>query len=325
VRILRRIGLYLLILTLVVAVSTLGYVVIEHAHPFDALYMTIITISTVGYEEVIHLSPIGRLWTILVIIFGWGILAVIVTNIFSMVLSEEILGRFGRRRVKKMKNHYIVCGYGRIGRATVHELLKEKKKVIVIEKDPSKAEHAEKDGVKVLLGDATDEDMLKRAHINTAAGLVAALSNDPDNIFVIINARSLNRNLYIVSRAMDERSRNFMLKAGANHVVLPYEMAGIKIANALLKPGLHDFFEIHNLRMEEVEIEPGSPLAGKTIRELNLTNLYNIYIVSVIKKTGEVIAPPTAATLLEEGDIILILGRKENIEKFEKDFLSRKG
>ncbi len=322
-RILKRIGLYLLILTLVIAVSTLGYVLIEHAHPFDALYMTIITISTVGYEEVIHLSPIGRLWTILVIIFGWGILAVIVTNVFSMVLSEEILGRIGRRRIKKMKNHYIVCGYGRIGRATVQELLKESKKVIVIEKEPSKVEQAEKDGVKALLGDATDEEVLKKAHIDSASGLVAALSNDPDNIFVIINARSLNKNLYIVSRAMDERSRNFMLKAGANHVVLPYEMAGIRIANALLKPGLHDFFEIYNLRMEEVQIEPGSPLSGKTIRELNLTNLYGIYIVSVIKSSGQVIAPPTASTLLEEGDIILILGRKENIEKFEKDFLSR--
>jgi len=324
VRIIRRIGFYLLILTLVVAISTLGYVVIEHAHPFDALYMTIITISTVGYEEVIHLSPTGRLWTILVIIFGWGILAVIVTNVFSMFLSEEILGRIGRRRIRKMKNHYIVCGYGRIGRATVRELIKERKKVIVIEKEASKVEQAEKDGVKVLLGDATDENMLRKAHIEDASGLVAALSNDPDNIFVIINARSLNRNLYIVSRAMDERSRNFMLKAGANHVVLPYEMAGIKIANALLKPGLQDFFEIHNLRMEEVEIEGATPLAGRTIRELNLTNLYNIYIVSVIKKTGEVIAPPTANTLLEEGDIILLLGRKENIERFEKDYLSRK-
>ncbi len=323
-RIIRRIGFYLLILTLVVAISTLGYVVIEHAHPFDALYMTIITISTVGYEEVIHLSPTGRLWTILVIIFGWGILAVIVTNVFSMFLSEEILGRIGRRRIRKMKNHYIVCGYGRIGRATVRELIKERKKVIVIEKEASKVEQAEKDGVKVLLGDATDENMLRKAHIEDASGLVAALSNDPDNIFVIINARSLNRNLYIVSRAMDERSRNFMLKAGANHVVLPYEMAGIKIANALLKPGLQDFFEIHNLRMEEVEIEGATPLAGRTIRELNLTNLYNIYIVSVIKKTGEVIAPPTANTLLEEGDIILLLGRKENIERFEKDYLSRK-
>ncbi len=323
-RIIRRIGFYLLILTLVVAISTLGYVVIEHAHPFDALYMTIITISTVGYEEVIHLSPTGRLWTILVIIFGWGILAVIVTNVFSMFLSEEILGRIGRRRIRKMKNHYIVCGYGRIGKATVRELIKEKKKVIVIEKEPSKVEEAEKDGVKVLLGDATDENMLRKAHIEDASGLVAALSNDPDNIFVIINARSLNRNLYIVSRAMDERSRNFMFKAGANHVVLPYEMAGIKIANALLKPGLQDFFEIHNLRMEEVEIEGATPLAGKTIRELNLTNLYNIYIVSVIKKTGEVIAPPTASTLLEEGDIILLLGRKENIERFEKDYLSRR-
>lgn len=322
--IVKRISLYLFILVLVIITSTLGYIFIEHANPFDALYMTIITISTVGYAEIIPLSPIGRLWTILVIIFGWGILAVIATNVFSMILSEEILGRIGRRRVRKMKDHYIICGYGRIGRATTQELLKEKKKVIVIEKDIKKAERAEKDGVKVLLGDATDEEMLKRAHIDTAKGLVAALSNDPDNIFVIINARNLNRNLFIVSRAMDERSKNFMLKAGANHVVLPYEMAGIKIANALIKPGLHDFFEIYNLRIEEIEVESGSPLAGKTIKELNLTNLYNIYIVSVIKSSGEVIAPPTAGTLIEEGDIILILGKKENIEKFEKDFLSRK-
>lgn len=320
----KRISIYLFILILVIAISTIGYIFIEHAHPFDALYMTIITISTVGYAEIIPLSTAGRFWTILVIIFGWGILAVIATNVFSMVLSEEILGRIGRRRVRKMKDHYIICGYGRIGRATTHELLKDKKKVIVIEKDVKKAEKAEKDGVKVLLGDATDEEMLRKAHIDTAKGLVAALSNDPDNIFVIINARSLNRELFIVSRAMDERAKKFMLKAGANHVVLPYEMAGIKIANALLKPGLHDFFEIYNLRIEEVEVEPGSALAGKTIRELNLSNLYNIYIVSVIKSSGEVIAPPTANTLIEEGDIILLLGKKENIEKFERDFLSRK-
>ncbi|NPA34104.1 MAG: potassium channel protein [Chlorobi bacterium] len=317
----RRSGRFLfwfVVALFVVSISTLGYVAIEGVHWFDALYMTIITITTVGYGEVFPLSTGGKVWTMLVIVMGWGVIAIAVTEIFSVVLSEELWRR--RRflpKFRKMKDHYIIAGYGRIARYVAQFLKSNKRKVVIIVPDRENADKARQDGMNVIEGSPTEDKTLRNAGIEKAKALITLLENDADNIFTVMSARTLNPDLYIVSPATDRRSRELLYKAGANRIIQAYELMGQMIANAILKPYVLDLFSVSNFLIEEVLVNEDSPINGKTIKEIYAEYGGDIHILG-IKKQGEAVQfIPPLSTKIEAGMILLVAGKPEVLEKLK--------
>ena len=207
---------------LIVIFGTAGYMVIESWGFFDALYMTIITISTVGYSEVHHVSKAGRLFTILLVFFGVGFTLYIAAAVVQFMVEGRIRIILGRRRLEKkinrMKDHYIVCGYGRIGRVLCRNLKRKPLDLVVVEKDPELISVMDADGVLYISGDASNEENLLKAGIKRAKGLIAALASDADNVFLVLTARQLDPDLIIIARASQEESKSKLRAAGANTV-----------------------------------------------------------------------------------------------------------
>ncbi len=303
---------------IVIAIATIGYIVIEDVDWFDALYMTIITITTVGYQEVFPLSDAGKIWTMLVIVMGWGIIAIAITEIFSSVLSEELWRR--RRflpKFRKMKDHYIIAGYGRMARYVAQFLKKHKRKVVVIAYHKKNAERAREDGVNVIEGSPMEDKVLRDAGVENAKALIALMENDADNIFTVISARTINPNLYIVAPATDRRSRELLYKAGANRIIQAYELMGQMIANAVLKPHVLDLFSVSNFLIEEVMVNDESPINGKTIKEIYSEYAGDIHILGIKKQGKAVQFIPPVSTKIESGMILLVAGKPEILEKLK--------
>ncbi len=313
-----RIGLSIILVLAIITISTFGYILIEDLPLIDALYMTIITVSTVGFREVKPLSSVGKIWTILVILFGWASVSVLITNVASYFLSKSFIDLFARRRKMKRKfsGHYIICGFGRMGKIVAEFLKKSGVPFLIVENDPEKIQLAEGMGYTVVEGDATEEDTLKVAGVENAKGLVALLRNDPDNLYVIINAKNINPNIYTVAKATTEKGARLMEKVGANRVILPYDWAGLRIARALLHPAIFEFLDLYDMRVEEIKVNVGSPFEGKTLKELNLTR-HKIYVLAILRDK-KIITPPSADERILEGDILIVIGEVENLHKFEK-------
>ncbi len=296
----------------VIGVSTLGYIWIEEAPWLDALYMTVITITTVGYGEVFPLSTAGRIWTMLVILMGWGSIAIVMTQIFSRILSVELWQRQRTLfRWRKMRNHIIVVGYGRIGREVARYLRRQGEQVLILAVDERNAQRARNDDFTVLQGNPTEDRVLKNAYIDTARALVAAMDDEAENVFVVIAARSLNPNLYIVSLASDKRSRELLLKAGANRAILAYEFVGQLVANLLLKPHVLDLFSMSNYLIEEVVITDNHPFAGLQIKDLMAKYGPRLYILGIKKPGQEIQFIPPPETTIEVGDVVLMAGERK--------------
>src|SRR5437588_9751254 len=266
------IGLALLLLS---AIGTLGYHYIEDWSWLDSLYMVVITFSSIGYGEVHPLTQTGREFTIGLIGCGAVVVALGIGTLTQALLEFELLQFFGRRRVERqiarLSRHYIICGAGRVGRSAARELARKPVPFVIIEKEPDKAEGLPPDWL-IMFGDATLENILIAARIERAAGLVAAVTTAATNIFIVLNARSLNNNLKIIARASEEESAKHLAKAGANSVISPYAFAGHLIAQGLLRPNVVDFLSLTTGReggremiIEEISIDTNSPLAAKTV------------------------------------------------------------
>src|SRR5437763_5423527 len=260
------IGLALLVLS---AIGTICFHVVEGWSWLDSLFMVVITFSSIGYEEVHPLSRAGREFTIVLIGCGAVMVALGIGTLTQALLEFELLQFFGRRRVERqiagLSGHYIICGAGRVGRSAARELARKPVPFVIIEKDPDKAEGLPADWL-VIIGDATQDGTLVGASITQAAGLVAATTTDASNIFIVLNARSLNPKLKIIARASEEESAKHLTKAGANIVVSPYLSAGQRIAQGLLRPNVLDFFDIAagrdketGMLIEEIVIDRNSP------------------------------------------------------------------
>lgn len=308
----------LLFMVFVIAVGTAGYVFIEDMRPFDALYMTVITISTVGFSEVKPLSDAGRLWTILVILFGWGTISVLITRIFGVVVEREFtqLFRMRRRRMRNLKDHFIVCGFGRMGRKAADFLSKSGRDFVIIDIKGDRVQDAIDMGYLAIEGDATEEETLKKAGIEKAKGLASLLDSDHANLYVVLNARSLNPGMLIVSSALTEKGGKLIKKAGADRVILPFEWAGIRIGRFLVQPVVSDFLDVYQMRIEEIVLGPDSPFVGKSLKELALSRKYGVYVIAILRGE-EVILPPDPDLPLQEGDVLLIIGRTESLKKVE--------
>lgn len=330
---LTRFVISILLVLLLTLGGTAGYITLEDMSFREALYMTVITLATVGFQEVKPLSPEGQWFTIGLIVFGITFAGYAVASITAFFVGGELKdfmkGRRMQHQIERMKNHYILCGCGEVGREIVIEFKKAGVPFVVIEKTPKHTELARDDSIPFLEGDATDEDVLRQAGIERAKGLISALRNDTDNVFVTLTARQLNPKLQIVSRAGEKGTESKLLRAGADRVISPYRIAGRRMASLILRPTVVNFLDIivHedevDLHLEEVQLPPESPLVGQTIGESNLGQKTGAIIVSVHGSDGTPRIPPSSNIplfnmVLQESDILIVLGNEEQIASLKR-------
>jgi voltage-gated potassium channel len=326
----RRLLLHALIFLIILLCGSIGYILIEGSEwtTLDALYQTMITLTTVGFQEVHPLSSSGRVFTMFLILSGMGFIFYFLFRVTEVVIEGTVKDLFGRRKLEKkitqLEGHYIICGYGRIGR-TVAQLLQQKPlEVVVIDKNAEYIPEFQEKGILYLLGEATDEDLLLRAGIDRAKGLVAVVSSDADNVYITLTARGLNPKLFILARAAEEASARKMIRAGADKVVSPYDIGARRMANTILRPTVIDFIELAmhtrnlELQMEEITIQEGAKLQDVTLMESAIRKEYNLIVVAIKKKSGEMIFNPSPQAKLHVGDTLVVLGDRGNLTRLEK-------
>lgn len=321
----QKLLLSLFLIVLVISFGTLGYMFIEGWGLLDSLYMTIITLASVGYKEVHDLSSNGRIFTIVLIIGGVGTVAYALTSAARIIIEGELQDVFGRRRLEKkikgLADHYIICGYGRMGKIICKELREKDQKFLVIEKKTDLM--AETEDTLIIQGDATRDEALKEAGIDKAKGLISVLPTDAENLFVVLSARGLNPHLLIVARAGEEGSEKKLLRAGADKVVSPYQIGGLRIAHTVLKPAVVDFIEFAtksgniDLQMEEITIQEASELTGLTLDECGIGRELGIIIVAIKNGGGELKFNPTFRSTIHTGDTLIALGEISKMKILE--------
>lgn len=324
----RRLLTALLLLGALVAVGTVGLMWIERADWVTALYMTIITISTVGYGEIEPLSTEGRVFVIFVVIAAVGVTIYATSVVTQILVSGELREQLDRRRerqmIEKLANHIIVCGYGRVGRNVAHELRAEKIPFVVIDPDVKKIEHLRAAGDLAIQGNAANEAMLQEAGIARARGLVAAVNADAENVFIVLTARGMQPNLFIVARANFEQSEPKLLRAGANRVLSPYRIAGRRMVTMIARPEVADFLDevahvgSEELLLEQIELAPDSPLVGQTIAQAALSERFGVTVVACRTANHPARRMPGADTLLEANMQLLALGTQEQLQELLK-------
>lgn len=323
----RRQFIFSLVLIVVVIFSgTAGYVILEKWPVFDALYMTITTITTVGYREVHDLSDTGRVFTLVLIVFGVGTILYTLNNAARIVIEGEIKEIFGRRKLEKkikgLRDHYIVCGYGRMGSVICKELKEKGATFVVVEKETMGAGAYDSD-ILFVRGDATKDEALREAGIERAKGLISVLPTDAENLYVVLSAKVLNPDLNIVARAGEEGSEQKLLRAGADRVVSPYHIGGLRIAHTVLKPSVVDFIEFAtrsgniDLQMEEIYVHEGANIAGTTLDECGIGRELGIIIVAIKRVGGDMKFNPTFRTTIKPGDVLIALGERTKLKVLE--------
>jgi voltage-gated potassium channel len=291
--------------------------------------MTVITVTSVGFQEVKPLGTVGRLYTIGLIALGVGTAAWALSNGAEVVLGRGLWSSVRRHRLSEkimtLENHYIVCGYGRIGRQIVRDLRNRHIPFVVIDSSPGLEEAFLEEDLPHIIGDATMDNILLKGGIERAQGFVAALNSDADNVLAVVTARGLKPDILIVARAINESSENKLLRAGADRVVSPYSIGGHRLALALLQPSVHDFFQqIFNLDNQTVDIgqvvvRAGSTLAGQTILDSDLRNVWNLTILAIHHPSGEFTISPDAQHRLEPGEALIVIGEPSAIYRLERE------
>lgn len=315
----------LIMLGLVLLIGTAGYMVIEGWQLLDAIYMTVITITTVGFREVRTVSPPGKIFTLVLICMGMGIIAYTLGMVAQVMVEFQVRSILGRRKlglkIKSIKNHYILCGYGRIGRIISQELKSSRIPLLVVDSNPNSKQSFEQQDIPYIIDDATSEDVLIEAGIERAKGLISVVLSDADNLFITMTARGLNPGLFILARAEEEQSRKKLLRAGANRVVLPYLIGGQKMAHTITKPAVTDFLEltVHDknieLEMGELLVKDRSKLKGVTLADSGIRQEMNVIIVAIRKENGEMAFNPSSETRIETGDTLIALGPDNDLKK----------
>lgn len=312
----------------VFGLATLGYMHVEGWSAWDSFYMTVITLSTVGFGEVHPLSSEGRMLTTVLIFAGVGNFAFIL-GAFSQLLVEGNVYRFlGRRRVlksiAKLRNHCIVCGYGRIGSVVARELMEEGVPLVVIESEPAVIKQLEVDGVLHLPGDATSDELLKLAGIEHARALIAALPLDSANVYVVLSARQINPELTIVARASEHSHISKLKLAGAQRVFLPHHLGGLRMAQSILRPTVTSFIELAHSRsdisiqMEELLVGLESELVGKKLMDSGIRARFNLIIIAVKLPDGTMQFNPDSNYVLHGGDTLIAVGFPDGFKKFQE-------
>jgi voltage-gated potassium channel len=308
--------------------GTLGFILIDHYPVFDAFYMTLITISTVGYGEIHPLSYAGRIFNSFLIFFGVTIMLLAVGGMTQAIIELELNQYFGKRRTKKMidllHNHYIVCGFGRVGRGAALELQRAGVPFLVVDRNDERVELAMKLGMLGVLADATDDQTLSDAGVLKAKGLIAALQTDADNLFVILSAKALNPTLLVSALIGSGQSEKKMRLAGADHVFAPYDMTGNRMAQVMLKPHVSQFIDFTtkgiglDVGIEQVRVPATTGAASKTLHQMQIRRDLGVIILAIRKSDGRMLFNPPAEAEVESGDYLIAMGETANLQKLEQ-------
>ncbi len=305
--------------------AVLGYMYIEGWTYLDSFYMVVLALSTVGFTEVHPLSDQGRMFTSMLIFMGVGNFAFLVGSFTQILVEGRLQAVWGRMRlqktIEKLSNHIIVCGYGRIGSIAVKEITREGIPVVVVEKNPELCDLMEEREVLYISGDATSDAVLRKAGIERAKTLIAALSNEAANVYVTLIARQISPKMTVVARADSEEHIPRLELAGANRVMMPHIIGGVRMAQSALRPAVTSFLELAvrggdmDLQMEELLVTDRSELVGKNLIESKIRQRFNLIIITIKKADGQSIFNPGAQQVIEAGDTLILVGAKENLRE----------
>lgn len=306
------------------AVGTIGFRLVEGWGWFESLYFTVITLATIGYGEPPHMSDAGRLFTIVLVLSGVGTLGYSLTLLVQTLIQGELRETREKRRMQKrlegLKDHFIICGLGRVGSLIARGLVADGSDFVVVERERDTAESFESEDWIVVVGDATREEVLQQAGIHRAKGLVCALPTDSENVYVALTARDLVPELMIVARASEESSVPKLRKAGANKVISPLRTGAHQMVQALTQPSVLQFLELTttgdalDLGLEEVVVKPGSAIEGCTIRDSGIRARFDVIIVAIVRPDGSMEFNPTAETMVVGNDKIVAVGRRSGLD-----------
>ncbi len=326
-RLKRRLVYIAIAMVAVLGLGTFGFTAIEGWAPFDSFYMTLITMTTVGYREVHELSHAGRIFNSVVIVFGVTTMFFAIGAMTQTVIELELGEFFEKRRMKRMidklEQHYIVCGFGRVGRSAAAELHQAGAPTVVVDRNPEKVERALRSGMLAVVGDSTRDQTLTDLRIARAKGLVAALATDADNLFLILSAKGLNPALKVAARAGEEGSEDKLRRAGADTVFAPYRNAGHQLALSLLRPHVLQFLDVAtrhiglDVGLEQVRVSEGCEFVSKSLKQVQLRRDLGVIVLAIRKADGQMLFNPPAEAILEGGDFLVVMGEPDNLRKLE--------
>jgi len=316
------------LLLAVLAGGTAGYMLVEGWNVWDAFYMTVTTVATVGYGEIHPLSPRGRLFTVALIFGGVGTALYTVTLLATMIVEGGLHRRLEQRRAARMlehiKDHFIVCGYGRIGSIIAAELHQQGVPLAVIERDPERVRQAVDRGWLAVEADASREEVLAKAGIHRARGLITAVGTDAENVFTVLTARVMRPDLFIIARVESDDAEHKLRRAGADRVISPYQIGATQMVQTALRPAVVDFFHLAtssdrlDLSMEQVHIKDDSPLANQTIVDAGIRQRFGVIVVGIKRAGGGMDFNPPPEAVMRSGDELVVLGRTESVKALEK-------
>jgi voltage-gated potassium channel len=323
----RRFLFLLIAIALCLGAGTVGFTLIEGWPPFDAFYMTLTTITTVGYGEVHPLSQTGRIFNSFLIAFGVSTIFFGIGAMTQTIVELQLSEFFGKRRIKRMidklDKHYLVCGFGRVGRSAAAELQRAGAPLVVIDRNPDKIARAQRAGMLAILGDSTQDDTLVEAGIARAKGLVAVLATDSDNLFLILSAKVMNPLIAVAARVGEEQAEQKLRRAGAETVFSPYASAGHQLALSLLRPHVIEFLDIAtksvglDVGLEQLQVTGGSEFAGKSLKQIQLRREQGVIVLAIRKANGEMVFNPPADALLVSGDFLVAMGEHDDLRALE--------
>ena len=327
VSIAQRFRLAMLLLVGVVVVGATGFHFLEGWEWFDGFYMTLITMTTVGYGEVHPLSHVGKIFNVFLILASVIAGGFLVATATQAMLEFELGRMLGRRRMEreiaKLNNHYIICGAGRVGRTVARELRTSGAPFVVLEKEQPRAEWAIQENMPVIIGSASNEETLQRARIQHAAGLIAAVTSDAENLYIVLTARGMRPDLKIIARASEEEAAPKLIRAGATQVVSPYHFVGRRIAHLLLRPHVIDLIETAfgserlDVQIEEVHVPENSPIVGKTLATADIRRKTGVLVLAMRHHDGTLTFNPDLDAAIQAGDCLIAIGGAEHLDKLE--------
>lgn len=316
-----RVRLVLLAVFATIVLGTVSFHLLEGWSILDSLYVTAQTVTTVGFGDLTPRTVGGRAFAVLFMVVSVGVVLYALTSTVQTIVHSELFARYGHsRRISKMRDHFIICGAGRVGSHLMRSLRTTEGTFLVIENDSAKAEALMDAGFSVLPRDATLEETLREAGVQHARGLAACLPDDADNVYVVLTARDLNPQLHIVARAAEEQAESKLIRAGANRVVAPTIIGGHRMAMALTKPAVGDFLDsitANDLQLgfEQLEVDPASKLVDRKLSETIIRSELNIVIVSIRRNDGEIIFNPSGETRIEGADMLIAIGNEESLRR----------
>ncbi len=323
----RRLVYVAVAISATLTIGTIGFVVIEGYPAFDAFYMSLITITTVGYREIQPLSRAGRIFNTFLLVFGVGTMfyafGVMTQTIIELQLGEIFFKRRIKRMIDKLKDHYIVCGFGRVGRGAAEELQRAGVSFVVVDTDPARIESAIKKGMLGVIADAKTDATLNELSIGRARGLVGALGSDADNLFLVLSAKTLNPKLKVSSRVNEEESESKLRMAGADAIFRPYSITGFRLAQAILRPHVFRFLEFatptvdmgRNIELEQIRVNEDSEFSSKSLKELQIRRDLGVIVLAIHRADGSMEFNPPADAVIQGGDYLIVMGDLKHLEK----------